>query len=57
MALLGGVALLEKVCHCGGWLPSLIYAQVVPSVTHSFFLLPVDQDVELAAPQAPCLPA
>ena len=33
------------------------YAQATPSVTHNLFLLPADQDVELSAPPAPCLPA
>ena len=45
MALLGGVALLEEVHHCGGGL----------SVAQSR-LLPADQDVELSAPSSPCLP-
>jgi hypothetical protein len=34
------------------------YAQAIPSVAHSFLLMPVDQDVELSAlSPAPCLPA
>ena len=33
-----------------------IYAQAVFGETHSPFLLPVDQDVELSAPLSPCLP-
>ena len=32
------------------------YAQAIPSVAHNL-LLPVDLDVELSAPPAPCLPA
>jgi hypothetical protein len=32
------------------------YAQAMHSVTHSLLLLPVDQDVDLSAPSAPCLP-
>ena len=33
-ALLGGVALLEEVCHCGlGF--EVFYAQAVPNVAHS----------------------
>ena len=41
MVLLGGVALLKEVCF------SLFF----------FFLVPVDQGVELSAPSpAPCLP-
>ena len=44
------MALLEKVCHSGG------YAQAIPSVERTL-LLPADQDVELSAPSpAPCLP-
>jgi len=32
-------------------------AQALPSVAHSLLQLPSDQDVELSAPPAPCLPA
>ena len=35
----------------------VIYAQAMPTAVHSLLLLPVDQDVELSAPPAPCLPA
>ena len=50
------IALLEEVCQSGGVL-GVSYAQVMPSVTHSPLLLPVDQDVELSAPSlTPCLP-
>jgi hypothetical protein len=54
VALLGGVALLEEVRHWGGF--EVSYSQAVPSVAHSLLLLPVDWDVELSAPPAPCLP-
>ena len=33
------------------------YAQAMPSMAYSLLLLPADQDVELLAPPAPCLPA
>ena len=50
MALLGGVALLEEVCHYGA-------SFEVHLVWHSL-LMPADQDVDLSAPSpAPCLPA
>ena len=52
---LGGVALLEEVCHWGAGF-EVSEAQARPSII--LFLLPVDQDVELSAPSlAPCLPA
>jgi len=52
VALLGGVSLLEVVCHCDF---EVSYATF--SVTHSFLLLPVDQDVKLSVPfPEPCLP-
>jgi hypothetical protein len=38
-----GMALLEEVHHCGGWALSV-------------FCSPSEQDVELSAPPAPCLP-
>ena len=41
-ALFGGMALLEEVCHCGGWV--------------LFFCSSSEQDIELSAPPAPCLP-
>jgi hypothetical protein len=44
VALLGGVALLEEVCHCGGGLWGYICSSYA-SVTHSLSLLPADQDV------------
>ena len=37
------VVLLEEVCHCGGGLWSLIYAQATPIIS-VHFLLPADQD-------------
>ena len=48
MALLGGVALLEELCHCGVGF-EVLYAQTLLNVAHSL-LLPSDQDVELSAP-------
>jgi hypothetical protein len=58
-ALLGGLGLLEEVCHCKGWL-EVSYAQAVPTVTHSLLhsllLLLVDKDVKFLVPPAPCLP-
>ena len=57
VTLSGSVALLEEVWHCGGRLRDLLYAQAMPSVAHSLLLLPVDQDVELSAPLALCVPA
>ena len=48
MALLGGVALLEELCHCGVGF-EVFYAQTMLNVAHSL-LLPSDQDVELSAP-------
>ena len=57
VSLLGGVALLEKACHCGGGaLRSHIYAEVCPVWCSPFSWLPLDQDVELSDPPAPCLP-
>lgn len=56
MTLLGGVALLEEVCHCGGGLRGLMYGQVTPSV-ESLLLAATDQYGELSTPfPAPCLP-
>jgi hypothetical protein len=45
MALLGGVALLEEVCHLGG---QALKFQKLRGSPMSFFLLPVDQDVQLS---------
>ena len=54
---MGGMALLEEVCHCGGGLCGLIYAQAMPSVGNHF-LLPASQDVGRSATSpAPCLSA
>jgi hypothetical protein len=34
------------------------YVQVIPCVSHSLLLLPIDQAIELSVPSpAPCLPA
>ena len=55
MALLGGVALLEEVRHCGTDFEGSD-AQALPTVEHGPLLLPSDQDVELLVPPAPCLP-
>lgn len=61
VAQLGGVALLEQVCHCGGsslrsyMLKLCTQAQCE---THSSLLGALDPDVDLSAPSpAPCLPA
>lgn len=55
----GGVALVEKACHCTGRaLRSLLYAWAMPSVVHSLSLLPVDQDVANSGlSPVPCRPA
>jgi hypothetical protein len=45
---LGGVILLEEVCHCGVGF-EVSYAQAMSSITHSLLPMPVDQDVELSA--------
>lgn len=45
MALLGSMALLEDVCHCG----DVSYVQVMPCVGHRL-LLPAYQDVKPTAP-------
>ena len=55
-ALLGGVALSEEVCHCGGGLEGS-YAQASPSAEYISLWLPLDQDVELPTLPAPGLPA
>jgi hypothetical protein len=51
-ALLGGVALLEEVCYCVMGFETLLLASWKPV----FSWLPSEQDVELSAPPAPCLP-
>jgi hypothetical protein len=51
VALSGGVALSEEVCHCGGRLWELLL-----TTWKSVFCLPSEQAVEFAAPPAPCLP-
>ena len=53
-----GVALEEKVCHCGcGASRSYIYMlKLCPVGNNSFFLLCLDQDIELLGPLAPDLP-
>jgi hypothetical protein len=49
-----GVALLEEMCHCGGWALSSPMLKLCPMWT---LLLLLDPDVELSAPSpAPCLP-
>lgn len=40
-----GVVLLDKMCHCGGGLLGIIWAQAMPSEIIPF-LLPSDQDVK-----------
>ena len=63
MALLGSIALLEKYGRVGGSVSlwgvgfEVLCAEAIPSVEHSLLLLTADQDVELLAPPAPCLPA
>ena len=52
VALLGGMALLELVCHCGCGLMALILA-AWKSVFH---WLTSDEDVDLSALPVPCLP-
>jgi hypothetical protein len=50
---LGGVALLEEVCHRGGG----ILGSVPSCLEVSLSWLPLDQDVELPAPSpVPCQP-
>jgi hypothetical protein len=51
VALLGGVALLVEVYHCGCGLKTLILAPWKPG-----FYRPSGKDVELLAPPPPCLP-
>ena len=52
LALLGGVALLEEVSHCGGgiWDPLPSFLEDSLSSLQSY------QDAELSAPPVPCLP-
>lgn len=50
----GGVDLLKEVCNCGGRF-EVRYTEATHRVTHSFLLMPVDQDVEFSALLAPCL--
>ena len=52
VARLGGVALLEEVCHCWG-------TQAMPNVAHGLLLLPWNRDVELSSVSslASCVPA
>ena len=54
-ALLGGVALLEKVCH---WWVNYEVSEGQAGLVHCFFLLPANLDVEFSATSpAPCRPA
>ena len=60
-ALLEDKALLEEVwswrkCVTVGLGFEVSYTQATPSVAHSPLLLPLDQDIGLLAPPAPCLP-
>ena len=51
VTLLGGITLLEKVCHCHcGAVSEILYAQSMPSVAHNVLLLPVGQGVEIPTP-------
>ena len=61
VAVLGGVALLEEMCHCVA-VPALRFpsVQALPSVEGGLPLLPVEQGSRcrtLGAPPAPSLPA
>jgi hypothetical protein len=47
-----GVALLEKVLHCG----SRLWDALATCLRRIFFCLPSEQDVELSASPVPCLP-
>ena len=51
LTLLGGVALLEQVCHCGCGLKTL----TLVAWKLVFHQQPSDEDVELSAPPAPYL--
>ena len=42
-----GVAMLEEVCHCGGW---ALRSVILKVCSQSLLLLPADPDVELSAP-------
>ena len=53
----GGVALLEEVYHYGMGLEVPSYAQALPRAEVALVLAPLDQNVELLALPAPCLPA
>ena len=44
--------MLEKVCYCGMGFETLLLTMWDPV----FYCLPSEQDVELSAPLAPCLP-
>jgi hypothetical protein len=52
VGLLGSVALLKEVCHCGRGLMTLVLA----AWKTVFCWQPSDEDVELSAPPSPCLP-
>jgi hypothetical protein len=58
VVLLGGMILLEEVCHGGGGGWALSSQNLKPGpVAHLFFLLPAHPDVEVSATSlAPCLP-
>jgi hypothetical protein len=43
------VVLLKELCHCGGRVFGVLYAQGMVILDHSLLLLPADQDVELSA--------
>jgi hypothetical protein len=43
------VSLSDEVCHCGGGLRGLLYAQAISSLEHHLILLPVEQNIELSA--------
>lgn len=51
----GGVALMEEVCHCGEGLWGLLCSSSAQHGIAVSSLLPMDQDVKLSTPSAPCL--
>lgn len=57
VALLGAVALLEEKCPCGGGLSGPLVLKLCSGMEGVSSWPPLDQDVELLVPLAPCLPA
>jgi hypothetical protein len=57
-ALLGGVALLEEACHCGGLALRSPMPELYQCGIRVFSWLPFNEDAEVSAPSpASCLPA